>query len=387
MAIVRVELLAGKPTSGFSAGRSGEVIREYEVCYCIEFDDVCDGPLFLVVDAIANHGLPDYRQVYEYKGEFDLGAFVDRITPMEGGSCRECIVCVHYTSDWPNDLKTESGEPASTPEEIAKRVEIDFQEYEKVGTDFQFKGFCEGDGTDITQDLDTPVLNVGNVGPIRNSAGCAQKKNVLCFKHTIRVTNYVSAWNCDWDECLGYWNDRPFFIVEGDQSGIKFFCEYPECTLQLLNIDKQNQRQNGFLYYCVTWVLAYDPNGFETKILDAGTQAAFVPGAQDPRLGQIAGAGNEIRFNTVQPGDERILRSPTGKREILDSTGNPVTGEVLLNGEGVEGFIENLGSIDGPIFLRYCEAVESLDEDGEIVYVPKKKDLSILPICPQPVAP
>lgn len=373
MTVTNISLSENRPRASFQVGANGQVEREYTVELIVTVDDVHQGPLSIIQEGTAWVGpikIPLYGTSYNYNGEFDLQAYAIRIgEPIAANDCFDFLVPVTYSTEIPNNEKKPDGSPAETPEQIAREIGITFVEDETQATDWEFKGFCDGEGEHLVvrdpmgqpvlddgkeqELLNGPVLKVGQVGPIRNSAGCARIKSVKKYRHILRITQYSSNWDCAWRLALGKWNDAPLRVIESDATDIRFDCTYDARTLQLININKRNIRKAGYLYYSLTWVLSFDPEGFEHKELDAGLQAAFVPGAKDPSQSFTSGGGATV-FPIVDAADTRLARSPTGKRDILDSNGNPITSEVELNGEGVEARIPNSAAIPAPIFSRWC---------------------------------
>ena len=280
-----------------------------------------------------------------------------------------------------------TGEDPTDPESLFPEVGIEFQEIEVPGEEFQFIGFCDGDGqrygqffgdsTPGTLDpLDTPVLELGEIGPVRNSAGCPRIRNVLKHRHVLRVRSYSPAWNCDFDQLLNACNETAVTITEFDATNVTFNCTYPPLTLEILNVSKSNVQFFETNVVCVEFLIEYNPDGPLFKVLDAGDQAAFVAGAQDPDLiisgacqpGGLVGPDGVAPTNQatceaadgewnprISEGDERLEHNKSGKRDLETS------GDILLNGEGVEWCLPNEPGTNGEaIYLAYVDSTKTI---------------------------
>lgn len=358
MTVTSAKLHGEKPTSSVTG-----TLREYTVKWCVEFDDDNDGPLTILSGAIGL-GMPTIGTAYAFGSEVDLEALAKGYGEHQAvpGNRRKVIVPVNYATSTPEDSDEDDElPPGGSAEDLYHKIEIDFQQYERPGTRFQFTGFETGDGTPIVAGdpppplpMDGPILTPGYVGPMRNSAGCPLKRNILKFKHIVRVTTFVSSWDCNWQNFMGKWNNANVRFVERDKFGIRFDCTYPTKTLQLLDANKQNRKNGaGLLYYAVTWVLQYDPDGYVIRELDRGDQAAFVPGAWDPTYVFVSAGGAKSYGQVIAIDDERLETCKTGKRGLVDAQGNPLAGMALLNGEGVEEYIPNAPEVAPPIILVY----------------------------------
>jgi len=354
--------------------------RTAEICFFLDFDPslteeqiACLGPVEIKSQAQAL-GLPALGDTYQFKNEFDLTLFASSIGPVEFNptNCYSATVCVAYTQPPANN-----GAITQQPDTIPKTVDIEFIEDSKPGTNFVFVDYCKSDGTlengplqfdndgvfqPPTGPYNNPVIVPGDVGPVRNSAGCPQRRNCLEYRHILRVRSYVQTWNCLWmDNDIGplaKWNSGPVRIIEEDDFAVLFDCTYPPCTLQFLAPNKTNIVYEGRTYICVDWVLSYDPDGFLIKQLDAGTQAAFVEGVKDPTILNSGGSPGGV----IAADDERLERNKTGKRDL------GVSSPVMLNGEGVEWCLSNTPGTKPPIYLAYVK------QDS-------KFDFDLLPIC------
>lgn len=353
MTVTSAKLHGEKPTSSVTG-----TLREYTVKWCVEFDNDNDGPLTILNGAIGL-GMPQIGDAYAFGSEVDLEALVKGYGEHQvvDGNRRKVIVPVNYATSTPEDSDEDDElPPGGTAEDLYHKIEIDFQQYERPGTRFQFTGFEQADGTPITgpPPMDGPILSPGQIGPMRNSAGCPIKRNILKFKHVLRVTTFVSAWNCGWKGYMGKWNNGNVRFVERDKFGIRFDCTYPLKTLQLLDASKQNRKTGaGLLYYAVSWVIQYDPDGYVIRELDRGDQAAFVEGAWDPTYVFVSAGGSKSYGKSIASNDTRLETCKSGKRGLVDCQGNPLAGPALLNGEGVEEHIPNAPGVAPPIILIY----------------------------------
>lgn len=256
------------------------------------------------------------------------------------------IVCT-FTNATQRYDRTVDGQPATTPENIAPKVDIQFEEYNEQSPTAQFIGIFDATfNTTLADPLLSsnipPYMPTPQFGPnvmITNSAK-DPIQNVNKRKHSKRVTywTYHRDWNTGWDDYLDTVNSSQVTISQYDQDGLRLRYTFPAYQLLIMDIIKEDHWRDGKLWFRRGIVFSHKPNTWFAEFFDMGFNEMYFTGQLNVDGSTITDANMDTYFGTDHADYEQVpitvLRPADTGVAGLDVEQVAIADPVGLNGYG-----------------------------------------------------
>lgn len=274
------------------------------------------------------------------------------------------VVCT-FTNATTRYDRTVDGQPATSPENIAPKVDVQFEEYSEQSPTAQFIGifdidiaptfFDPSNTAQVPPYLPTPQYGIDR--PIVNSAKDPQQ-NVNKRYHTKRITywTYHRDWNSGWDGYLDSVNSSTVSVSQYDQDGLRLRYLFAANTLLINDIIKEDHWRDGRLWFRRGVVMSHNPNTWFLQLVDQGFNEMLFVGQNKENNEAITAADmTEIFGGGYSTYETLAITTPV-----------PVVGENILYPEYIK-----VAPADPVLLNGHGRAIKIAPPDASS-YMPKK---------------